>query len=81
MMEEWVRGVLENRADKSWTPELVGGYDTAEVYPMLCGYTVRLDESLPERTLQILANGELAAEYTGVPIPVKPAPIEDEAEA
>jgi len=91
MMDEWVQGVLENRADQSWEPMLFASPDVVEHFPSIAGMPVTADDALPSRTLQIrsatalaydiesYAAGHVMAEYSRVPLPPKPQKEEEPA--
>lgn len=70
-LDEWATHLLTERADKTWTPGLYAGPDTAAELGSLGGLPVNADHSLSENRLVIRCEANCPIDrMTGTQMPV-----------
>lgn len=69
-LEEYFSNILENRADKRWTPHFVGGEAMVPFYPELLGIPVTSDPYMEPLAIELRTEtGTLCARLNKVRLP------------
>ena len=66
-LDEHFSSIIENRANKEWTPSLHANAEIVKVYPKIAGLKVMEDKWAEPKTIELRAEtGQLMSKYVGV---------------